>query len=49
MEFTIDYQDNEHCSIETLRNLFVLGSTIGLGTFRPFFGRYKMGSFELVE
>jgi hypothetical protein len=49
LEFTVEYQDNEHCSIETLRNLFVLGSMIGIGTFRPFFGRYKVASFEMVE
>jgi len=43
--FTIEYQDNEYCTLENLRQAVVLGGTLGLGTFRPVFGRYDVMLF----
>jgi len=42
--FEVQYQDNTCCSMENLRQAFTMGGTLGIGTFRPYFGRY-----ELVE
>ena len=46
MEFTVFYERNEQCSLENLRQAFVMGGTLGLGTFRPFFGRYAVEKWE---
>jgi hypothetical protein len=46
IEFDVTYQDNQQCSIETLRQALAMGGTLGLGTFRPFYGRYEMTRFE---
>lgn len=42
LEFTVFYERNDACSLENLRQAFVMGGTLGLGTFRPFFGRYAV-------
>lgn len=44
IRFEVQYQDNTYCTLENLRQAFAMGGTLGLGTFRPYFGRY-----ELVE
>lgn len=49
VEFTVEYQRNEYCTLEMLRQSIQMGGTIGLGTFRPFYGRYKMTMFEAAE
>ena len=46
MEFTCAYQENKFCSLENLRQAFSMGGTLGIGTFRPFFGRYELVVFE---
>lgn len=46
LEFELTYQDNKYCTLENLRQAFVMGGTLGLGTFRPFFGRYEVTRFE---
>ena len=42
IEFTVQYQENTYCTLENLRQAFTMGGTLGLGTFRPFFGRYEL-------
>lgn len=46
LEFVVSYQDNRHCTIENLRQCFEYGGIIGLGTFRPFFGRYELTGWD---
>lgn len=40
--FTVAYSENRYCTLENLRQAFDWGGTLGLGTFRPFFGRYEV-------
>jgi len=42
LEFDVTYQENKYCTLENLRQAFAMGGTLGLGTFRPFFGRYEV-------
>lgn len=44
--FDITYQDNKYCTLENLRQAFIMGGTLGLGTFRPFFGRYQIARWD---
>lgn len=44
--FTVEYIDNKFCTIENLRQAFTMGGTLGLGTFRPFFGRYELTGWQ---
>ena len=46
IEFSILYQENKHCTLENLRQALSMGGTLGIGTFRPFFGRYELTRFE---
>lgn len=47
IDFEVTYQDNKYCSIENLRQSFEMGGIIGLGTFRPFFGRYEVALWKV--
>lgn len=47
LEFTMSYEENSYCSLENLRMAIDRGSIIGLGTFRPFFGRYTLEKFDI--
>ena len=47
LEFQIVYFANSHCSLENLRQALAMGGTLGLGTFRPFFGRYELVKFQV--
>lgn len=47
VEFTVNYVDNRFCTLENLRQSFEQGGTLGLGTFRPFFGRYQLTRWEV--
>lgn len=47
--FTIEYQRNEYCTLEMLRQSVQMGGTIGLGTFRPFYGRFHTTVFDVEE
>jgi len=42
VEFNIEYQSNSYCTFENLRQAFTWGGTMGLGTFRPYYGRYEL-------
>lgn len=48
VEFVMSYQENKQCSLENLRQALTMGGTLGLGTFRPFFGRYELTRFEVT-
>ncbi len=48
IDFAVQYTENRHCSFENLRQAFDWGGTLGLGTFRPYFGRYELREFALV-
>ena len=40
--FEVTYQENKFCTLENLRQAFTMGGVLGLGTFRPYFGRYEL-------
>jgi hypothetical protein len=42
VSFLFEYQHNNFLSIEGLRTMIEQGGTLGLGTFRPIFGRYTV-------
>jgi hypothetical protein len=46
LEFSIEYQENKYCTLENLRQAITMGGTLGLGTFRPYFGRYEISGWE---
>lgn len=46
LAFTIEYSRNDYCTLENLRQALAMGGTLGIGTFRPFFGRYELVTFE---
>lgn len=48
INFTVEYQENRYCTLDALRSALDMGGTIGLGTFRPYFGRYAMTKFDEV-
>ena len=47
IEFEIEYQDNRYCTLENLHQAVEMGGTLGLGTFRPMFGRYELTGWEI--
>lgn len=49
VEFDVSYIENKLCTLETLRQAFTMGGILGLGTFRPFFGRYELTEFNVQE
>jgi hypothetical protein len=46
VEFDFEYQENKYCTIENLRQAITMGGTLGLGSFRPYFGRYEITRFD---
>jgi hypothetical protein len=48
IEFDIQYVENRYCTYENLRQAFDWGGTLGLGTFRPYFGRYELVEWQPV-
>lgn len=47
LKFDIEYQENKYCTLENLRQAITLGGTLGLGTFRPFFGRFELAGWDI--
>ena len=47
MDFEIEYQPNTYCTLENLRQAVTMGGTLGLGTFRPYFGRYEVTRWQV--
>ena len=48
LDFVINYVENSHCTLHNLRQVIEFGGILGLGTFRPFYGRYQLTRFEVV-
>jgi len=46
IEFIMTYQENKYATLENLRQALTMGGVLGLGTFRPFFGRYELTQWE---
>lgn len=46
--FNMQYQENKLCTLENLRQALTMGGILGLGSFRPYYGRYEMTRFDLV-
>ena len=42
LDFQIEYVENKHCTLENLRQAIDMGGILGLGTFRPVYGRYAL-------
>jgi len=47
LEFEVQYQENSYCTLPNLRNAFEKGGILGIGTFRPYFGRYELTGWDL--
>jgi hypothetical protein len=45
LDFEIEYIENKYCTQENLRQAFDMGGILGLGTFRPIFGRYQLAKW----
>lgn len=48
IDFQLQYMTNTQCSYENLRQAVTMGGILGLGTFRPFFGRYEVARWDEV-
>lgn len=48
LRFRVEYIENSYCVLENLRQAFEFGGIIGLGTFRPTFGRYKLTEWNII-
>lgn len=46
LEFSVSYIPNEHCTENNLRQAFDMGGILGLGTFRPYYGRYRLVKWQ---
>lgn len=46
--FEVQYQENKFCTLENLRQALTMGGVLGLGTFRPFFGRYELTGWQVT-
>jgi hypothetical protein len=46
VEFEMEYQENKLCTLNNLQQIFQYGGSMGLGTFRPQFGRYELTRFD---
>lgn len=49
LTFTVEYAQNKLCTLDNLQQAFDKGGIIGLGTFRPFFGRYELTGFDEIK
>lgn len=49
LDFEVHYQENKFCTLENLRQCFSMGGTLGMGTFRPFFGRYELVGWSVTQ
>lgn len=47
LNFSVEYVENKFCTMENLRQAFDMGGTLGLGTFRPVFGRYRLTGWDV--
>lgn len=47
LNFEMQYEDNKYCTLENLRMAFIHGGILGIGSFRPFFGRYQVTNWQM--
>ena len=47
LDFELQYIDNDQCSIGNLQMAVSRGGILGLGTFRPYFGRYDLTKWSI--
>lgn len=47
LDFDVEYITNKYCTLENLRQAYDTGGVLGLGTFRPVFGRYQLSKWEV--
>lgn len=47
MDFDVEYVENKQCTLENLRQAFDMGGILGVGTFRPVFGRYQLSRWDV--
>lgn len=47
LSFTLKYIENKYCTLANLQQVFELGGTLGIGTFRPFFGSYRLSEWKV--
>jgi hypothetical protein len=47
LDFEVEYIENKYCTLENLRQAFDTGGILGLGTFRPVFGRYELARWDV--
>ena len=47
LDFEVDYIENKYCTLENLRQAFDTGGILGLGTFRPIYGRYELARWDV--
>jgi hypothetical protein len=45
--FDVEYVENKQCTLENLRQAFDMGGILGVGTFRPMFGRYALVGWDV--
>ena len=49
ISFVMEIIESKDLSYTTLRNIFEYAGSMGLGTFRPFFGRFEVVKFDEIE
>lgn len=49
LDFDMTYVKNKECTLENLRQALSMGGSLGIGTFRPYFGSYSMTAFDLID
>jgi hypothetical protein len=49
ISFVMEINESKDLSFTTLRNLFEYAGSMGIGTFRPFYGRFELDKFDEVE
>lgn len=49
IEFDVSYIENKLCTLDNLRQAFTMGGILGLGAFRPYFGRYEVVQFNIED
>lgn len=48
IEFNVEYVVNTYCTLENLKQAFNWGGIAGVGTFRPYFGRYELTEWKEI-
>jgi hypothetical protein len=46
LRFEVEYIENRYCTLENLRQALTMAGTLGVGTFRPYFGRFELTGWQ---